>query len=53
MPLRLELEIFTYAKVIERTAVSEKSGRAVFYITGNSVGISCYIKSPTRQEHML
>ena len=30
MPLRLELEIFTYAKVIERTAVPEKSGRAVF-----------------------
>lgn len=30
MPLRLELQIFTYAKVIERTAVPEKSGRAVF-----------------------
>jgi len=30
MPLRLELEIFTYVKVIERTAVPEKSGRAVF-----------------------
>lgn len=39
MPLRLELQIFTYAKVIERTAVPEKSGRAVF---------SCFF--PTKGE---
>ncbi len=43
MPLRLELEIFTYAKVIERTAVPEKSGRAVF-----SYGFSLFKMSTQR-----
>lgn len=35
MPLRLELEIFTYAKGIERTVTLEESGMAVFFMNSN------------------
>ena len=55
MPLRLELEIFTYAKVIERTAVPEKSGRAVFSCNRKfywNFLLHCYIKKPDQAESL-